>query len=101
MTAGIGTWAGAFGIGAAISAFYFVLLWLAVRSLTYRAWSLPVHMVVFYFQTLVRIGVVCAGLLLAIVLESPIVEIASAVVGFLAARYVITALVRRPSREGV
>lgn len=101
MTPSITTLAVAFGIGAAVGALYFILLWLAVRVLIDRPRRLPIHMVTFYVQTLVRIGLVCAGLLLAVILEAPVEEIALAVAGFIAARFVITALVRRQGREGV
>lgn len=100
MTGTITTWVSAFGVGATVGALYFILLWLAVRALTRPSWSFPFRMVAFYLQVLVRIGLVCGGLLLAVMLEAPVGEIALALAGFLVARFVITTVVRRQGQEG-
>ena len=91
-------WALAFGAGAALGAAYFTLLWHAVRSLTQGARAWPVA--VFGFRTALRIGVLCAGLGAAIMLEATLGDIALAGLGFVAARFLVVAAVRRQGRGG-
>lgn len=101
MTATYGSWAGAFMIGAALGVLYFMLLWISVRALARRTWTSPFHIVAFFLQSLVRVGVVLCGLFAAILSDASAGEIILAMIGFVAARFVITTLVRPQDREGV
>lgn len=101
MTATFGAWLVAFLMGAAVGAFYFILLWFAVRSFAYRTKPFPFHLLAFYVQSLMRIGVVLGGLFLAILLGTSAVEIVLAMIGFIAARFAVTTFVHRQDRKGM
>lgn len=96
-----GAWAGAFVIGAALGALYFMILWLSVRVLTQRTWVFPFTLVAFYLQALIRIGVVLGSLFVAIRLGASAGEIVLAMIGFVVARFMVTTFIGRHDQEGV
>ncbi|WP_372921925.1 ATP synthase subunit I [Roseovarius sp.] len=101
MIATYGAWAVAFVIGAALGVLYFMLLWFSVRALARRTWTFPFHVVAFFLQSLIRIGVILGGLFAAILSGASAGEMVLAMIGFVAARLVITSVMRPQDREGV
>jgi hypothetical protein len=85
MTANIGTWAAAFGVGAAVGALYLGLLWAGARALAGRRPGLT-----FVALAITRAALVLAALAGGLTLGAGWAELAAGLAGFVVAKVVVT-----------
>lgn len=101
MMAQLEIWIAALAVGGAIGALYCLFLWLGVRALTGGLGADRPQWHVFFLQAVMRMGVIFAALALAVVTERSAAEIGAATVGFIVARSLITARVRRQGQGDI